>query len=265
MGLKRINLGTKWLNVEERGAGRPLLLVHGFPLDHTMWIGQIDALSSRFRVIAPDLPGFGHSDPVQGMLTMDQMADDLAHLLDALGVDEPLSYCGLSMGGYVGWRFVDRYADRLWRLIQCDTKAAADSPEAAKTRRETAERVVREGSAVVAQSMKERLFAPETLQQNPEIVAAMESVMLATPRETMAAALRGMAERADSTAILPNIKVPTLLLCGVHDAITPLKEMRSVAKAIPQARFVEIAAAGHMAPLESPAATNTAILEFLGE
>jgi pimeloyl-ACP methyl ester carboxylesterase len=193
------------------------------------------------------------------------MADDLAHLLDELRVDEPLAVCGLSMGGYVGWRFVERHGDRLWRLIQCDTKAAADSPDAAKTRRETAERVLREGSAVAAQSMKDRLFAPETLKHNPEIVAAMESVMLATPRETIAAALRGMAERPDSTSLLPNIKVPTLLACGQHDVITPPQEMRSVANAIPQARYIEVPAAGHMAPLESPAATNTAILEFLGE
>jgi pimeloyl-ACP methyl ester carboxylesterase len=263
MGLKRIDLGGRWLNVEERGAGRPLLLVHGFPLDHTMWTEQFETLSSSFRVIAPDLPGFGHSDPVEGVLTMDRMADDLAGLLDALGVDEPLIYCGLSMGGYVGWRFVDRYGHRVWRLIQCDTKAAADSPDAAKSRRETADRVLREGSAVVAQSMRDRLFAAETAKQNPEIVAAMESVMLATPRETIAAALRGMAERPDSTKLLPRLKIPTLLLCGEDDVITPPKEMRGMAEAIPHSRFVEIPAAGHMAPLESPAAVSSAILEFL--
>jgi 3-oxoadipate enol-lactonase len=264
MGLKRIDLGGRWINVEERGAGRPLLLVHGFPLDHTMWTEQMDALARRFRVIGPDLPGFGHSDPVEGILTMDRMADDLAALLDALNVNEPLVYCGLSMGGYIGWRFADRHGARLSHLIQCDTKAAADSPDAAKGRRETADRVLREGSIVVAQSMKDRLFAPDTLRRNPDFVAAMESVMMATPRETIAAALRGIAERPDSTPLLSNLRVAALLICGEHDAITPPQEMRSVAGAMPQARFVEIPAAGHMAPLESPAAVNTAILDFLG-
>jgi pimeloyl-ACP methyl ester carboxylesterase len=261
--MKRIDLGEVWLNVEERGSGPPLLLVHGFPLDHTMWSEQIETLSSQFRVLAPDLRGFGHSDPVRGVLTMDQMADDLFRLLDALGVDEPITFCGLSMGGYVGWRFVARYGNRLRRLIQCDTRAVADSPEAAKTRLETAEKVRREGSAVVAQSMKEKLFAPETLREKIDTVAAMESVMLATPEETLAAALRGMAQRPDSTELLPKIALPTLLLCGEHDPISTPKEMRGMAAAIPQGKFVEIKGAGHMAPLECPAATNAAIFEFL--
>ncbi len=261
--MKRINLGEVWLNVEERGQGSPLLLVHGFPLDHTMWSEQIEGLSSHFRVIAPDLRGFGHSDAGKQPLTMDRFADDLAALLDALEISVPLVYCGLSMGGYVGWRFMERYGDRVKQLIQCDTRAAADSPQAAKTRRETAERVRREGQAVVAQSMKAKLFAPETAENNPDIVAAMESVMLATPRETIAGALVGMAERPDSTKDLSQIKVPTLLLVGEHDAITPPQEMRQLVKDLPKSRLIEIPAAGHMAPLESPAAVNAAILEFL--
>ncbi len=263
MGLKRVDLGGLWLNVEEQGAGRPLLLVHGFPLDHTMWSRQIEALSNQFRVIAPDLRGFGHSEAGGDVLTMDQFADDLAALMDALGVEEPLVYCGLSMGGYVGWRFAERHGERLGRLIQCDTRAAPDSVEAARARRQTAERVRREGSAVVAQSMKEKLFAPETPNHQPDLVAAMESVMLATSPETMAAALRGMAERPDSTPLLKKLQTPTLLICGQHDQISPPEEMRQMAESMSQGRFVEIPEAGHLAPLESPAQTNAAILEFL--
>jgi 3-oxoadipate enol-lactonase len=263
--MKRIDLGDVWLNVEERGSGRPLLLVHGFPLDHTMWNSQIETLSAKFRVIAPDLRGFGHSDPAAGVLSMDLLAQDLAALLDALQVREPLAFCGLSMGGYVGWRFAATYGDRLWRLIQCDTKAAADAPDAARQRLETAERVRREGSAVVAQTMKERLFAPSTLEAEPDLVAAMESVMLATAAETLSAALRGMAERSDSTNLLPKLRVPTLLVCGQHDRISPPEEMRNMANAIPDSHFAEIPGAGHMAPLEAPAAVNATILEFLAK
>jgi pimeloyl-ACP methyl ester carboxylesterase len=167
------------------------------------------------------------------------------------------------MGGYVGWRFAARYGDRLQRFIQCDTRAAPDSPEAAKTRLETAERVRREGSAVVAESMKEKLFAPGTLIRQPDLVAAMESVMLAISPETIAAALRGMAQRPDATELLPKIRIPTLLICGEHDRISPPDEMRRIAAAMPDARFVEIPNAGHLAPLESPANTNAAIWDFI--
>jgi pimeloyl-ACP methyl ester carboxylesterase len=265
MAIDQITVGDAVLNVEEEGAGRPLLLVHGFPLDHTMWREQIEGLSARMRVIAPDLRGFGHSQGEVGdVLTMDRLADDLATLLDAMRIDEPIVFCGLSMGGYIGWRFAARHGDRLWRLVQCDTRAAADSPDAAKTRHETAQRVLREGSGVVAEAMKPKLFHPDTLEQNPDIVAAMESVMLATAPKMIAAALRGMAERPDSTELLPRLNTPSLLLCGEQDAITPPAEMRQMAAAMPQATFLEIPGAAHMAPLESPAHVNAAILEFLG-
>ena len=106
----------------------PLLLVHGFPLDHTMWAAQIEAISSRCRVIAPDLRGFGRSPPAGERTTMEQFADDLAGLLDAIGISEPVVYCGLSMGGYIGWQFWRKHANRLRGLILCDTRATADSP-----------------------------------------------------------------------------------------------------------------------------------------
>lgn len=265
MAIEQIKIGDATLNVEESGAGRPLLLVHGFPLDHTMWREQIETLSARMRVIAPDLRGFGHSrGPIGDVLTMDQLADDLAALLDAMEIREPIAFCGLSMGGYVGWRFAARYGDRLWRLIQCDTRAAADSPEAARGRRETADRVLREGAVVAADAMKGKLFHPDTVRHNADIVAAMESVMLATSPQTIAAALRGMAERPDSTERLPQIQTPTLVICGEKDGISPPAEMRQIAASLPHATFVEIPRAGHMAPLECPAAVNAAILEFLG-
>lgn len=264
MAIERIDIGGTVLNVEEQGAGQPLLLVHGFPLDHTMWREQIDGLAHAARVIAPDLRGFGHSTGAKGeVLTMDRLADDLAGLLDAMQIRESVVFCGLSMGGYVGWRFAARYRNRLSRLIQCDTRAVADSPEAAQTRRETADRVLREGSAVVASAMKEKLFHPATLEENPDIVAAVESVMLATSPQTIAAAQRGMAERPDSTELLPQLDLPTLVVCGEKDAISPAEEMRRIAEALPQGRFVQVPRAGHLAPLESPANTNAAILAFL--
>src|SRR6476660_4012548 len=147
-------------NVVERGSGVPLLLVHGFPLDHSMWDGQLDGLAGSYRVIGPDLRGFGSSDVTPGTVTMEQLADDMAALLDALKVSEPVAFCGLSMGGYVAWQFALRYRARLAKLLLCDTRAVADSAEAAAGRLKTAEKVLAEGAGVAADALIPKLFAP---------------------------------------------------------------------------------------------------------
>lgn len=250
------------LNFLERGSGQPLLLVHGFPLDHSMWAGQMDDLAGQYRVVAPDLCGFGQSDVRTGTVTMSQMADDLAALLAALSITVPISLCGLSMGGYVAWQFALRHRQRLARLILCDTRAVADSPAAAAGRLKTAEKVLAEGASVVAEAMLPKLFAPATWAAQPQVVEATRQVMLRTSREGIAAALRGMAERPDVTPQLQNIDVPTLVVCGEHDGISPPAEMREIARQLPQATYVEIAGAGHMAPLEQPGPVNAAIRNF---
>lgn len=251
------------LNVVERGQGAPLVLVHGYPLDHSMWQGQLDGLADVARVIAPDLRGFGASDVTTGTVTMQQLADDMAALLDSRKITEPIVLCGLSMGGYVAWQFALRHRSRLARLILCDTKAAGDTPEAAAGRLKTAERVLAEGAAVAADALIPKLFAPATFVQQPQIVEATRQVILRTKPHGIAAALRGMAERPDVTARLPQIDVPALVICGQHDGISPPAEMRQFTAQLPKARFVEIENAGHMAPLEQPAAVNAAIREFL--
>ncbi|HUE71583.1 MAG TPA: alpha/beta fold hydrolase [Pirellulaceae bacterium] len=261
--MARITFADISLNVTERGAGVPLLLVHGFPLDHTMWSAQIDALSRQNRVIAPDLRGFGNSDVTPGTVTMAQYADDLAQLLDAMQVREPVVFCGLSMGGYVGWQFWDRHRQRLAKLILCDTRAVADTAEGAAARLQTAEKVLAEGPQVVAESMLPKLFAPESIEQQKPFVEATRSVMLKTHPDGMAAALRGMAERPDFTPRLPQIDVPTLVLGGQHDPISTPQEMEQIAAAIPGATFVQIAGAGHMSPLEQPSAVNSKIGAFV--
>src|SRR5262245_6207303 len=198
------------LHVVERGQGKPLLLVHGYPLDHSMWRGQLDELADACRVIAPDLRGFGASDATAGTVTMEQMADDLAGLLDALQVREPIVFCGLSMGGYVAWQFARKHRSRLAGLILCDTRAAADAPEAAAGRRKTAERVLTEGPGFVAETLLPKLFAPATFARQPPIVEATRQVILRTKREGIAAALHGMADRPDVRLTLSGIDVPAL-------------------------------------------------------
>lgn len=261
--MKRIPIGDVELAVVDEGQGDPLLLVHGFPLDHSMWLGQIAGLRDSCRVIAPDLRGFGQSDVTDGTVTMAQMADDLAAMLDGLEVTEPVAFCGLSMGGYVGWEFFKRHRDRLRVLILCDTRAVCDTPEVAQIRRDTAARVVVEGPQALVDGMVPKLFGQATVADRPELVDQTRRVMMATAPQGVAAAARGMAERIDATSLLPTIDCPTLVVVGEEDAISTLEEMRGFAQAISGARLVEIAAVGHMSPLEAPEAVNMAIREFL--
>lgn len=258
-----INLGDITLNVVERGSGPVLLLVHGFPLDHQMWRHQLDGLASEYRVIAPDLRGFGQSTVTPGVVTMQRFANDLAALLDELQVREPITLCGLSMGGYIAWQFAQQHRQRLAKLVLCDTRAAADTAEAAKARLENAQKVLAEGPQAIVDGMIAKLFAPQTASQQPDLVKGQREIMLGTKPEGIAAALRGMAEREDFSGRLAEFDLPTLVICGEHDAIASPAEMRSIATGLPRATFALIAEAGHMAPLEQPTAVNQALQAFM--
>ncbi|MCA9078318.1 MAG: alpha/beta fold hydrolase [Planctomycetaceae bacterium] len=254
------NIGT---HVVTQGTGPPLLLVHGFPLDHTMWSGQVDHFAASHTVIAPDLRGFGQSEVTDDPVTMQTYADDLAALLDAMGITEPVHFCGLSMGGYIAWAFVEHHRDRLASLILCDTRATADNSAAQKTRELTAQRVLKEGPDFLASGLIDKLFVKQTREQQPEIIEQTKEVIRSTDPRTVAAASRAMAARPDVTTRLPAIDVPTLIIVGEHDAISPPSEMREIADAMPTATYVEIPNAGHMAPLECPEQVNAAIEQFL--
>jgi pimeloyl-ACP methyl ester carboxylesterase len=251
------------LNVLDRGRGTTILFVHGFPLSHAMWQGQ-QVLGDRCRVIMPDLRGFGQSQVIPGTSTMAEMADDLARMLDELRVDRPVALCGLSMGGYIAFQFAKRHPARLDRLVLCDTKAAADTPEAAATRLKMAEHVLNHGTSAVAEAMPAKLFAASTFAEQPRVVAAVKKMIEETDPAGLAAAQRGMAEREDVRSWLPQINVPTLVVVGREDMISPVDEMRAIAEAIPGAKFEVIERAGHMAPMERPEEFNRLLREFVG-
>ncbi len=258
-----VNIGEIDLQVFVAGAGTPLLFVHGFPLDHTMWRGQMAQFSLTHRVIAPDLRGFGQSGVTPGTVTMAQFADDLATLLDRLGVTGPVCFCGLSMGGAIGWQFIQRHRSRVRSLVICDARALPDTPEGRQTRYTLAERVLAEGPEFVAATMPERLFSKRTRAEKPEIVADVQGVIRRTAPDGIAAGARGLGERPDMTGFLPQVDVPTLLIVGDEDVISTVDEMRSMAAAIPGAEFVSVPGAGHMAPLEDPWTVNAAMARFL--
>jgi pimeloyl-ACP methyl ester carboxylesterase len=270
--MKRIKANGVELAVVDQGAGAPVLFVHGFPLSHAMWQPQIDALQSSHRVIAPDLRGFGGSNFAGGSgtnalseprVSMEEFAEDMLALLDALDLNEPVTFCGLSMGGYVGWQFIRKYPERVARLVVCDSRAVADSPEAAKGRGELAKKVLAEGSTPVAEAMLPKLLAEKTIKNQPKVVEAVQQMIAAASRQGIAAALLGMAARPDATGLLPKIAVPTLLIVGQHDAISTVDEMRGIAEKIPGAQLSVISEAGHMTTIENPTAFNEALVKFL--
>ncbi len=264
--LKKAEVHGHTIAYVDKGRGLPILFVHGFPLDHSMWRYQLEALGDQFRVLAPDLPGFGASSGLSTtVMRMEDFADVLAGLLDTLEVTEPVVYCGLSMGGYIAWQFWRRHGHRLRGLILCDTRAAADAPDVAEQRRVNAERVLREGPGFFVDMMLSRLFSAGFLSKSGPVLDEMRRTMMSTPPETIAAVLRGMAERADARQWLGEIRLPCLLVVGEDDILSPPSEMEAMATALPESKLVVIPEAGHLAPLENPEAVSAAIRDFLSQ
>jgi 3-oxoadipate enol-lactonase len=266
--MEKVSLGGgAKMAVEVRGSGSPtLLFVHGFPLNHSMWAAQMAEFSKRHRVIAPDLRGFGESD-LGGLnkVSMDRCADDLAALLDGLEIKEKVVLCGLSMGGYLAFAFWRRHAGRLSGLVLADTKAGADAPEKAQGRLKQADQTMADGPEVMWKAMKGGLFAPDAETKTPEVFASVRAMMLGSSREAIAAALRGMAERPDSTGDLPRVSVPALAIVGAEDSLTPPADSRAIAAGIPGAELAIIPNAGHLSPMENPHAFNAALASFLAK
>jgi len=246
---------------EERGKGPALVLIHGFPLDSRMWEGQLADLSSRFRVIAPDLRGFGKSSPASAF-SMDSMADDIHALLLKLDAP-PWVLAGLSMGGYVALSYVLRYASDLRGLILVDTRAEADTQQGKENRQKMIEVARTSGSRAIADQMEPKMLAPDTLSHRPAQVRALRQIMEACPPKTIEYALTAMRDRADRTDDLASIKIPTLILVGDADAITPPAMAQTLHERIAGSKRVVIQGAGHMSPMEQPAQVNRAIRNFV--
>ena len=251
-----------WDDVGQASTAPPLLLVHGFPLNRTMWRPQLAGLAASTRVIAPDLRGHGTSEAPPGPYLMDDFAADLRALLDHLGL-ERVVYCGLSMGGYIGFAFVRRYPERLAGLILADTRAGADTDEGRANREDLARLVEREGSAAAVDRLLPRYVAPSTQTTHPDIVASVRAMIAGTPSAGLAGAERGMARRPDSTATLGQIAVSTAVVVGSEDMLTPPAEAERLHAAIAGSTLTIIPAAGHLANLEQPAAFNDAVRRFL--
>jgi 3-oxoadipate enol-lactonase len=246
------------------GAAGTLVLLHGFPHARALWTGVFAELPARapgWRAIAPDLRGFGASDVV-GPWDMDQWADDVAALLDHLGVARAV-VGGLSMGGYILFALWRRHAARVRALVLADTRAGDDADQARARRGELIALARAQGADAVAESQLAGALGATTRETRPEVVAGLRALMAAQPVEGIVGALEAMRARPDSTPVLPTIAVPTLVVVGEEDALTRPSEARAMRDAIPDARLVPIAHAGHVSCWEQPAAFADALGAFL--
>ncbi|CAN5577400.1 alpha/beta fold hydrolase [soil metagenome] len=246
----------------DRGVGPPILFIHAFPLDSGMWKEQMDGLAAKHRVIAPDLPGFGGSSVIANW-TVDSAADLLTEFLDTLGVTEQVTVAGLSMGGYIAMALARRHAARLGKLILADTKAEPDD-DTAKTGRATMIQLAGEkGSEAVIRAMLPKMLSANTAAMQPRICEAVRAMAERQRVAGVVAALQALRDRPDARPGLKAIAMPTLVIVGEHDAITPLANAKTTADAAPGATLAVLPGAGHLSNLESPKAFGQAVMTFL--
>jgi pimeloyl-ACP methyl ester carboxylesterase len=247
---------------DDAGGGVPFVLLHGFPFNRSMWLEQMESLSVTHRVITPDLRGHGETSVAGEVATMEEMAEDVAALLDELNVARTV-VGGLSMGGYVALAFYRKFRERVLALVLADTRPQADTDDGRRAREETARRALDEGMGVVADAMLPKLLAASTRERMPEVVDRVRAMMLGMNPLGAAAALRGMAARRDQTDLLTEISVPTLIVVGTEDALTPPSDAETMHAKIEGSRLVKIEGAGHVSNVERPEDFNRALGEFL--
>jgi pimeloyl-ACP methyl ester carboxylesterase len=257
----RVEIGTRGVTYDDAGDGIPVVFVHGFPHHRKLWAPQLRALAGHSRSIALDLPGFGESDMPE-KFAIDAWAHSLARFLDTLGIEHAV-IAGLSMGGYITLAFWRQHRERVHALVLADTRAGADTDEGKRKRRETIELARREGPVAVARALLPGMVGKSTREREPAVVATMRAMLESASVDSIVGASEAMMNREDATDLLPSINVPTLIIAGEEDVLTPPKEARTMHDAIPGSRLEIIPAAGHVSNIERPAAFNHVLTEFV--
>lgn len=240
----------------------PVVLIHGFPFDRRMWEPQVRALKGRFRLLTYDVRGLGRSRVGDGQYTMELYVDDLMSVLDGMGVDRAVG-CGLSMGGYILLRALEREPERFLGAVLCDTRSQPDTDEGRIERARTIRRLKEEGHDPFLKGFVPRVLAPATLRDQPDVVERVEAMARDTSIRGMCGALLAMAARTDTTPSLGRIRVPVLVLVGERDALTDPEVAREMADRIPEADLRVLPGAGHLSNLERPEGFNRALGQFL--
>ena len=252
------------LNYQERGLpqGLPIVFIHGFPFSNTMWSPQMMALPQDYRAISFDIRGHGESDVADGQYSIELFTDDLVALLDHLDIQRAV-LCGLSMGGYIALRTVERHPERVRALVLCDTRSEPDSNEAKIKRTAQIKAIQSHGAKPFAESFVKAVFAPDTLAKDRQLVAGIQTVIASTSPLSLCGTLLALAARTDTTPALAGINVPTLIMAGEHDAITPPSASHSMQSHIKGSEIHIVPRAAHLSNLENPSFLNEKLLGFL--
>ena len=252
------------LHYETLGEGPDLVLLHPFPTNHRFWMGVADMLASRYRLIAYDLRAHGDSSPGNGPATMERHAADLARLCDVAKVNKAI-FAGVSIGGYVLFEFWRRHRERVAALILANTRATPDTDEGRAARLKSIEDVSNNGPASFLESMIPKLLGQHTRENRPDVVEGARKMMSKMTAAGIAAVQQGMAARPDSVPTLPTVDVPTLLLAGAEDTLTPLADAELMRQNIPGSRLEVVPRAGHFAIYEQRNAAGKVIRGFLDD
>ena len=252
------------VNYTERGIpqGLPVVFIHGFPFSHEMWEPQMKILPNNIRAITYDVRGHGTSDVADGQYMMEFFVDDLIALLDHLVIDKAI-LCGLSMGGYIALRAIERHPERIKALVLCDTKSEADTNEAKVKRSATIQTVKTKGVKIFAEDFVKSIFAEKTIRNKPEIVEYIKRIILNNSPLGICGTLLALASRTDTTNVLPSINVPTLILVGEYDILTPPIATQAMHTKITDSELHILPNAAHMSNLENSFDFNEKLIAFL--
>jgi len=257
-----IQSGDAQISYEVLGVGPPVVLLHPFPANHELWLPAAKGLASRYRVILPDLRGHGDSGVGEGPATMAKHAADLNRVLDDAKIGRA-AFAGVSIGGYVLFELWRRNRDRVSSLTLIDTKASPDTPEGRAGRLQSAADVLERGVDPFVESMLPKLLGETTRHGRPDLVEAARKMMLKMSPEDISLVLKGMAERPDSVPTLKTVTVPTLILVGDEDTLTPVADAELIKQNISGSQMKTISKAGHYAVWEQPQEAGKVLRQFL--
>jgi pimeloyl-ACP methyl ester carboxylesterase len=240
----------------------PIIFLHGFPFDKSMWNGQLDAFKATNRVIALDIRGFGKSTDEKSILDIEHFANDLIAFMDHLNIQKTI-ICGLSMGGFIALNAIKRFPERFEAIILCDTQCISDTAEVKAKRYKAIEQINSEGTTDFNEKFIKNIFHPDSLTDKKEVVENVRSVVFANSSQIIKAGLIALAERSETCSVLNNIQVPTLIICGREDEVTALEQSEFMHNNIKGSSLKIIENAGHVSNLEHPDEFNKHVIEFI--
>ncbi|MGB4832297.1 MAG: alpha/beta hydrolase [Chitinophagales bacterium] len=258
-----LNINNLNLSYDDVGEGNiPIIFLHGFPFDKSMWAKQLDFFATTNRVIAIDIRGFGKSTDESTPLSIDLFSDDLMLFMNQMKISKAI-ICGLSMGGFIALNAQARFPDRFEAIILCDTQCIADTIEVKLNRYKTIDEIALNGTLNFNEAFIKKVFCKNSFTNKQEIVTQLRSVVMANPEQIVINGLKALAERSETCSTLPEINIPTLIICGREDEVTPLEQSEFLHTSIKASALHIIDDAGHVSNIEQPEEFNNEISKFL--